>query len=91
MGLWIGVQNTREGTVLRPEGRLESEGVAELERVARSSERPLSIDLSQLYSADEAGIAMLQEIAAEGAELVGARPLIEYRLNEKDTNVHSEI
>ncbi|MEJ2085544.1 MAG: hypothetical protein P8Y44_07680 [Acidobacteriota bacterium] len=90
MSLWIGVESSSEGRQLRVEGRLSGEEIAELEQVARSPELPVRVDLSQLDSADEAGIALLRNLESEGVELVGVRPLIEYRIHESRGKVRSE-
>ena len=58
------------GTVLRLDGRLSADGVRELERVCRDLERPLTLDLSELRSADGSGLAAVRELVARGAELV---------------------
>ena len=90
MGLFIGFEGGSQGGVLRLEGRLTREGVAELERVTRAPDWVKRIDLGQLYSADEAGISALRRLAAEGVELVGTRPLIEYRLHEEAMGIPNE-
>jgi ABC-type transporter Mla MlaB component len=65
-----------EVRVLRLEGWLEGEAVPELERVVRSGSGPLRLDLSELRSADTAGLAVLRALRAAGASLVGASPYI---------------
>jgi hypothetical protein len=58
------------GTLLRLDGRLSADGTRELERVCRDLERPLTLDLSELRSADGSGLAAIRELVARGAELV---------------------
>ena len=72
-----------EVTVLRIDGELYAEGVAELDRVARAAERPLRLDLSNLIRIDSAGLEVIRSLAEEGAELVGASPYIQLRLETR--------
>ena len=62
------------------QGRLAGEAIDELARVSQGLEPPIRIDLSQLLSADEAGLAALRVRQQAGEELVGARPLIRHLL-----------
>jgi anti-anti-sigma regulatory factor len=62
--------------VVRLEGWLEGEVVAELESVVRGGSGPLRLDLSELRSADKAGLDALRALRAAGASLVGASPYI---------------
>ena len=67
-------------TVLRIDGELYVEGVAELDRVARAAARPLRLDLSNLIRIDAAGLEAVRSLADEGADLVGISPYIQLRL-----------
>jgi anti-anti-sigma regulatory factor len=62
--------------VVRLEGWLEGEVVAELESVVSGESGPLRLDLSELRSADKAGLDALRALRAAGAALVGASPYI---------------
>jgi hypothetical protein len=62
--------------VLRLEGWLEGESVAELERVINGGSGPLRLDLTELRSADPAGVDALRVLSAAGASIVGATPYI---------------
>ncbi|MGA7982441.1 MAG: STAS domain-containing protein [Chromatiaceae bacterium] len=68
------------GTLLRIEGRLTRDGVAELVRACEGAARPLTIDLSELRLADEAAVAALAGLEKSGATLVGASQYLELRL-----------
>jgi hypothetical protein len=72
--LYIGCDSDSGVTVLRLEGWLEGEAVAELERVAHDSAGPIRLDLSGLRSADVAGLKALRALRTTGASLVGASP-----------------
>jgi len=66
--------------VVRLEGWLEGESVAELERVINGDSGSLRLDLSELRSADTAGLAALRALRASGASIVGASPYIKLLL-----------
>ena len=61
--------NDHQGT-LRLEGRLRSEEVPELERSAEAG--VLVLDLEDLVSADEEGLAALRRLRARGVEMRNA-------------------
>ena len=67
-------------TVLRIDGELCDEGVAELYLLACAAERPLRLDLSNLIRIDSVGLEVIRSLADEGAELVGVSPYIRLRL-----------
>jgi anti-anti-sigma regulatory factor len=58
------------GTTLVVEGRLAGPWVDELERSAASHHDALALDLTGLSYADEAGVALLNQLVAAGAEVV---------------------
>jgi hypothetical protein len=62
--------------VLRLAGWLEGGAVAELERVVSGCAEPLRLDLTELRSADPAGLTVLRALRARGAGLVGASPYL---------------
>lgn len=70
--LTVSVQDT--GTVVRADGRLSRQGVAELERVVRMTSGPVTLDLTNLLSADDAGVAALRGFSGRGVPLVGVSP-----------------
>ncbi len=69
-------------STIRVEGRLEKAGAAELLAECSSAERPLTIDLSGLLSADEAGIQALRSLRPNGAEMREASAYIQHLLEE---------
>jgi anti-anti-sigma regulatory factor len=81
----VRVTRTIDGfrTVLQIAGRLDSVGVSLLEEESRSVAGALVLDLSQLVSADEAGIEMLRQLVARGAELKGALPYVQMLVDAK--------
>ncbi len=62
--------------VVRLEGWLEAEDVAELERVIGEGSGPIRLDVSELRSLDPAGLAVLRALRTAGASIVGASPYI---------------
>ena len=90
MVLFIGIEGAGNGKKLRLEGRLDVEAVPEVVRASGPPDTLEAVDLSELYSADEAGIAALRRLASQGVELIGVRPLIEYRLQEDETEIPAQ-
>ena len=74
--LYIACESDAGVRVVRLEGWLEGEAVAELERVVSGGSGLLRLDLSELRSADTAGLDALRALRAAGASLVGASPYI---------------
>lgn len=70
MECWIGVATEGHRRVIRVAGRLSVAHVAELLTACAGGEA-LEIDLSDLVSADLAGIEALQRVRSNGAILVG--------------------
>lgn len=56
------------------DGRVDAEGVAELERVVAELSGPVCLDLAGLRSADEAGLGVLRALLARGVAVIGASP-----------------
>ena len=83
MNVRIITTNDREQTLLKVAGRLKSADISELDREIRSIAGPFVLDLSELLSADEAGIEKLRELAAGGAELRGASPYVQLLVDAK--------
>jgi len=70
-------QTTEDSTtVIRIDGRLVGDGVAELARVVQAAAPPLALDLTHLQRADADGIALLQALVDAGAQLRGVSPYI---------------
>lgn len=89
MDLWIGVEDQGEVREVRLEGRLAAVSISELERVTGGLEPPIRFNLSQLLSADTAGLAALRAHQEAGRILVGTRPLIQHQLNGVDPKAAS--
>ncbi len=80
MTIYIGCSSDSGVRVVRLEGWLEGEAVAELERVIEGGSGALRLDLSELRSADKAGLTALRAHRAAGASIVGASPYIKLLL-----------
>jgi anti-anti-sigma regulatory factor len=74
--LYIACESDSGVRVVRLEGWLEGEAVGELERVVSEGSGSLRLDLSELRSADTAGLDALRALRAAGASFVGASPYI---------------
>jgi hypothetical protein len=81
--LYIACDSDADTRVVRLEGWLEGESVAELERVVNGGSGPLRLDLSELRSADAAGLTVLRALRAAGASLVGTSPYIKLLLESR--------
>jgi len=68
------------GTVLGIHGEVSGGEVRELQAVCATALRPLTIDLSEVITADAQGIDLLRSLAAEGARMVRASVYLEMRL-----------
>jgi ABC-type transporter Mla MlaB component len=72
------ITQTTEGptTVIRIDGQLVGDGVAELARVSQAAVPPMALDLTHLQQADADGLALLNALADAGAHLRGVSPYI---------------
>jgi|WetSurMetagenome_2_1015567.scaffolds.fasta_scaffold04110_8 anti-anti-sigma regulatory factor len=82
MQLRIVVSLEGSKTVVKVDGRLDAEGVPELEKVTRDKNAVLCLDLSGLRLADGEGIAALLRLQQAGAMIQGASPYLKLLLEE---------
>ena len=68
--------------LIRVCGRLEAEYVSELEKIARKFDRSVTLDASELASADSSGMSLLGILRAEGMEIVGLNGYLSERLRQ---------
>jgi hypothetical protein len=80
MTIYISCSSDSGARLMWIEGWLEGEAVAELERVVKGASGALRLDLSELRSADKAGLATLRAHHAAGGSIVGASPHIKLLL-----------
>ena len=80
MDCWIGVVQEVDRRVVRLAGQLSGAQVPELLEACAEGGR-LQLDLSDLVSADMAGIDALQRVRAAGANLVGVPGYIQLKLD----------
>jgi hypothetical protein len=80
MTIYISSSSDSGTRIVRIEGWLEGEAVAELERVIDAGSGALRLDLSELRSADKVGLAALRAHRAAGASIVRASPYIKLLL-----------
>jgi anti-anti-sigma regulatory factor len=82
MQLRIVVSSEGLKTLVTVDGRLDAEGVPELERVTHDQGAALCLDLSGLRLADSEGIAALLRLQKTGAVIQGASPYLKLLLEE---------
>ena len=80
MDCWIGVVTEGDRRIVRLAGRLTAAQVPELLTTCAAS-GALELDLSDLVSADPAGIEALRRVRARGAVLVGTPGYIQLKLD----------
>ena len=83
MTIRITVTAADDRTILKIDGQLRADDVAELKRAYRSVDGAASLDLSELQSADRDGAAVLRELVSLGAEVRAASPYIDLLLRIK--------
>jgi ABC-type transporter Mla MlaB component len=71
-----------DGETLRIAGRLEGEGLTELDRAVAAAARPLTIDLSDLQHADAEALALLAQLEGAGVRLARATQYLRLRLDQ---------
>ena len=81
---WIGVVDESDRRIVRLAGRLGEAQVPEL-LMACSETGRLELDLSDLLSADAAGLEALQRVQARGATFVGVPGYIQLQLAAPST------
>ena len=83
MTLRIISENRVENTVVRVEGRLDGEGVAELDGICRDAALPLRLELGALLNVDDLGLGLLRALVASGATVTGASPCVRFLLESE--------
>ena len=71
------------GTILRVDGRLAGDAIAELERAGRAAVSPLVLDLAGLSVADADGLRALRSLRAGGVVLDHVPPFVALLLDGK--------
>jgi anti-anti-sigma regulatory factor len=81
----VRIKTSAEGmkTIVSVAGRLEERAVSELVKTCLSVESELVLDLTQLRSADPAGIREIQKLVQGSALLRGASPFIRLLLDSQ--------
>jgi anti-anti-sigma regulatory factor len=74
MDLRLSVDREDEATVVHVDGRLAVQGVRDLEDTVGSAAAPVVLDLSNLLSADDAGVAEIRLLIERGIRLRGVSP-----------------
>jgi anti-anti-sigma regulatory factor len=69
--------------VIHVDGRLAAANLDDLEPMVAAIGGGVIIDLSNLISADDAGVATLRSLAGRGARLVGVTPYVALLLDDQ--------
>ena len=83
MAIKITRTSNADRAVLRIDGHLRSEDVAELRKACAAANGSLVLELSNLRSADSAGAETLRELASRGTKIRGASRYIELLLGKE--------
>ena len=84
MDCWIGIVREKDRCIVRLAGRLSAAQVPEL---LGACAPPLDVDLSELVSADVAGVEALQRLRDQGARLVAAPGYLQMKLDSRTPTV----
>ena len=83
MTLRLTTTQDAHGSLIKADGRLDTEVLQEFLSVCEGAPGPLRLDLSELLGADTAGITSLKGLRDSGVELVHVRPFLKM-LIERD-------
>jgi hypothetical protein len=86
MTLRISDHRADGSTVVRVEGRLEGEGVADLEGICSGASGALHLDLGALLNVDDAGLDLLRTLVASGATVTRVSPYIRLLIESRAAN-----
>lgn len=78
----ITVSQDRNRRLIRVEGRLSDEEIDELEQAIGDDPTNACLELSELRSADEAGLSLLRRLQRRGSELRGLPPHLAWRIED---------
>jgi anti-anti-sigma regulatory factor len=78
----IDVTSDEEEVVVHVAGRLAGDAVPQLRTSSDSIEGAFVLDLSKLLIADDAGIAIIREIAERGSQVRGSSPFVQLLLDD---------
>jgi hypothetical protein len=81
MDLRLSTNREDEATVVHVDGRLAVHGVSDLQDTIGSAAGLVVLDLSNLLSADDAGVAVLRLLMGRGIKLRGTSPYVSLLLD----------
>ena len=87
MELRLTVSRTADSTVVHVDGRLAVGGVDDLQRAVTEATGTVILDLTNLLSADDAGVAALRLLRQRGVQLRGASPYVTLLLRAGQSRV----
>jgi ABC-type transporter Mla MlaB component len=80
MRLRITFDDSGNTPLLKVDGELVSEGIAELEKAVRAASGPVELDLADLRVVDADGVAAVRRLVANGARVIAASPFLQQKL-----------
>jgi len=90
MAVRITTRREENRQVIRIDGRLTVEGAIELDKVVDTAAGPVWIELHDLRSADEGGLATIRRLQATGVHLVGVPPYMQLLIEQVDEGKNRE-
>jgi hypothetical protein len=91
MELHLSVHHQDGATVVNVDGRLAMGAVRELERIVVGAASPVVLDLTNLLSADDVGVATLRALARRGVRLTGMSPYVTLLLRDPAGSTSREV
>jgi anti-anti-sigma regulatory factor len=82
MDLRLTVNREATATAVHVDGRLTADGVHDLESTVAGAAGPVVLDLTNLLSVDDAGVAALRLLTGRGVQLRGTSPYVSLLLRE---------
>ena len=83
MDLRLTVTQEDSVAVIHVDGRLAAGNLSDLEPLVTAITGAVVIDLSNLISVDDAGVATLRSLAGRGARLIGVTPYVALLLEDQ--------
>ena len=90
MAVRITTRHEADRQIIRIDGRLTAEGVSALEKVVDTAVASVWIELHDLRSADECGLAAIRRLQATGARLVDVPPYLQLLIEQVDEGTNRE-
>ena len=84
MSCRIQIENRAAGRTVVVAGRLEDAHVPDLMRACSESAQPVTLDLTDLQSADRIGVDALRRLRHDGVTMLGLPTYLQFSLDDLD-------